>query len=211
VGYIDIKVVIEIPVEAWIEDARGGSPDSLGMALEACRSYLIAIAEAELAPDLRPKGDVSDLVQETFLEASRDFRQFTGCTGPEWQAWLRQIFIHNLQQLVNRYRHTAMRNVEQEVSLNQRSPDASREVDLVADLSSPSSMAMRKELGEIVHVAMSRLSERDRRLLILRFQDQCTFEQMGRQLGCSAVAAQKGWRKAIDRLRTHFDFSSTPV
>src|SRR5438309_4527004 len=90
---IDIKVLIEIPVEAWIEDARGGSPDSLGMALEACRAYLEKIAEAELASDLRPKGDVSDLVQETFLEAARDFRQFTGCTGPEWQAWLRQIFI----------------------------------------------------------------------------------------------------------------------
>jgi hypothetical protein len=32
---------------------------------------------------------------------------------------------------------------------------------------------------------------------------------MGQRLGCSAVAARKAWRKAIDRLREELDFSST--
>ena len=65
--------------------------------------------------DLRPKGDVSDLVQETFLEAARDFGQFTGRTGPEWRSWLRRIFINNLQHLVRTYRRTIKRDVGVEV------------------------------------------------------------------------------------------------
>jgi len=209
--YFDIKVLIEIPVEAWIEDARGGSPHSLGMALEACRAYLEKIAEAELASDLRPKGDVSDLVQETFLEAARDFRQFTGCTGPEWQAWLRQIFIHNLQHLVERYRTTGKRKLNQEVPLGQVVGGDFGNGDLAGDYSSPSAHVMKKELGEIVHVAMSGLSERDRQLLIWRFHDQCTYEEMGRRLGCTGGGAKKAWLKAIDRVREIIDWSTTPA
>jgi Sigma-70 region 2 len=35
--------------------------------------------------------DASDLIQETMLEAYRDFHRFRGVTEAEWLAWLRQI------------------------------------------------------------------------------------------------------------------------
>src|SRR4051812_46570849 len=100
---------IEVVVEILVEDARRGSPESLGFALEACRPYLVRIASEELAPELRAKGDASDLVQETFLDATRDFRGFTGRTAAEWRAWLRQIFFNNLHHLARRFRHTGKR------------------------------------------------------------------------------------------------------
>jgi hypothetical protein len=40
--------------------------------------YLGGIAARELGPDLRAKGGASDLVQQTFLEAQRDFAAFRG-------------------------------------------------------------------------------------------------------------------------------------
>src|SRR5262245_22320921 len=46
--------------------ARTGSPEALGAALEACRLYLLGIADRELDGELRAKGGASDLVQETF-------------------------------------------------------------------------------------------------------------------------------------------------
>ena len=49
--------------------ARTGSSEALGQALQACRGYLLLLAERELDPDLRAKGGASDVVQETFLEA----------------------------------------------------------------------------------------------------------------------------------------------
>jgi RNA polymerase sigma-70 factor, ECF subfamily len=61
--------------------ARAGSREALGRALEIHRHYLLAIAERQLDPDLRSKGGASDLVQETFLEAQRDFAQFGGGSG----------------------------------------------------------------------------------------------------------------------------------
>lgn len=196
-------------IEAWIEQARGGCPDSLGRALEACRAYLLRLAEDEVPPDLRPKGDVADLIQETFLEAARDFSQFAGRTEPEWRAWLRRIFFHNLQHLVRRYRGTSKRQVRREVSLEQFKGQQTADDGLQDDISTPSAQIIKKELGEAVQKILGRLTERDRRLLVLRIQDQCTFEQMGQKLGCSAVAARKAWRKALQHFRDELERSAS--
>jgi hypothetical protein len=40
--------------------ARAGSREALGQALQACRGYLLLLAERELDADLRAKGGASD-------------------------------------------------------------------------------------------------------------------------------------------------------
>lgn len=203
----EVKVVIDLPVEAWIEGARGGEPESLGQALEACRPYLVRIGVDEIGPDLRPKGDVSDLVQDTFLEAARDFGKFTGRTRPEWQSWLRQIFVNNLKGLVRTYRGTAKRRLDREYSLERAKFPRLGDGRLMRNISSPSSVAMKKERGEVVQRVLDRLSERERLLLAMKYREQCTFEQMGRRLGCSPVAARKALLKTIARARAEFGSS----
>lgn len=207
----EIKVVIDLPVEAWIEDARGGAPESLGQALEAWRPYLARMAANELAPELRPKGDVSDLVQETFLKAARDFGKFTGRTAPEWQSWLRTIFLHTLKHLARTYRSTAKRMLVREVPLDLVQGAEFGDRSLTLDVSSPSSVAMKKELGEVVQGAVNRLSERERLLLLMRFREQCTFEEMGRRFGYSPTAAKKAFDKAVSRVRAEVGPSSSSM
>ncbi len=75
---------------------RGGSRQALGELLEACRAYLLIVAEQELATDLRRKAGASGLVQETFLQAQRDVGRFQGESENELRAWLRQVLINNL-------------------------------------------------------------------------------------------------------------------
>ena len=48
--------------------------------LDACRAYLLLIAGREPDTQLRAKAGASDLVQETLLEAFRDFAGFHGDT-----------------------------------------------------------------------------------------------------------------------------------
>ena len=74
----------------WLPEARAGSHEALGQALEACRAYLLLIANQQIDPHLRAKGGASDLVQETFLEAQRDFTHFQGDGIEQFQAWLRE-------------------------------------------------------------------------------------------------------------------------
>ena len=72
-----------------IAQARAGSAEALGQLLVTYQRYLLLVAERELDPDLRAKGSASDLVQETFLEAQRDFARFQGSSRDELRAWLR--------------------------------------------------------------------------------------------------------------------------
>src|SRR6266496_3403810 len=83
-------------VEQLIRAARGGCRESMEKLIAASRSYLWSVAIREVPSDLRPKLAPSDLVQESLLEAHRDFAGFGGSHPQEFYAWLKQILLHNL-------------------------------------------------------------------------------------------------------------------
>ena len=61
--------------------------------------------------------DASDLVQETSLEAHRNFPKFQGVSEPQFLCWLRQIMAANLANLLRRYLGTQGRDVRLEREL----------------------------------------------------------------------------------------------
>src|SRR3954468_10328040 len=90
--------------QEWLAAARGGSREALGQALQECPRYLLGVAQRELDSELQAKGGASDLVQQTSLEAQRDFTKFHGDTEGELHAWLRSLLLHNLGKFRRRYR-----------------------------------------------------------------------------------------------------------
>jgi RNA polymerase sigma-70 factor (ECF subfamily) len=185
--------------------ARAGSRDALGRALEACRRYLLGVAEEELAPDLRAKGGASDLVQETFLEAQRDFPQFNGASPDEFRAWLRQVLVNNVGTFTRRYRATAKRTVLREISIQGLGSSAGAGPSLAGSTLSPSGVAMEREQAFALRRAVERLPEDYRRVVILRFEHGLSFEEIGSVTDRSADAARKLWSRAMDRLRQEWE------
>src|SRR5207253_6129409 len=84
-----------LSVTDLLQRARGNDPREVDRLFGACRNYLNVLARAQVESWLRAKVDASDLVQQTLLEAYRDFQRFRGTTEAEWLAWLRQILTHN--------------------------------------------------------------------------------------------------------------------
>jgi RNA polymerase sigma-70 factor (ECF subfamily) len=185
----------------WLPRARAGDREALGQALEECRGYLLMIARQELDPELRSKGGASDLVQETFLEAQRDFPRFQGTTEEELLAWLRQILLHNLVNFRRRYMETAKRQVAAEVSLEAGRSPSNWAAALAAPLSTPSEHAIEQEEELAVRQALERLPADYRQIILLRHEQELPFEEIGRQMGRSANAAQKLWARAVERLQ----------
>jgi len=64
--------------ERLLDDARRGNAHARGELLELYRTYLRLVARSLISSALRVKLEPSDLVQETFLKAHRDFTQFAG-------------------------------------------------------------------------------------------------------------------------------------
>lgn len=187
-------------VARWLAEARSGSGEALGQALEACRTYLYLIAQRELDPGLRVKGSASDLVQETFVEAQRDFGQFHGTSDEEWRAWLRRLLLNNIANFTRRYR-TEKRHLGREVALDPDGSSAERGGGLATKLPSPSGAALEHEQAECLRQALARLPEDYRQVIVLRYEENLPFEEVARRMGRSAAAARTLWSRAIRRLR----------
>jgi len=185
------------PVEEWLAAARGGDENALGQAMETCRRYLLLVADRRLDGKHRPKGGASDIVQETFLDAQRDFGCFEGRTEPELRSWLRTILRHNLLSFVRRYRQSK-RDVAREVPLAAVGDAGAHPL---ARVPSPSRHAILREEASCLVEAMDRLPERARQLVHWRHQEHCSFEEIGRRLGVSSDAARMAWARSIRRLQ----------
>jgi RNA polymerase sigma-70 factor (ECF subfamily) len=186
-------------VGQWLSAARAGSPSALGEALEAYRNYLLLVAEKELDPVLRAKAGASDLVQETFLEAQRDFGGFHGASEVELRAWLRRLLLNNVANFTRHYR-ADKRQVNLEVPLAPGSwsdPPGGR---FPADTPSPSGQAMEHEQAEAVQRALTRLPDDYRQVLLWRYQEQRSFEEIAQSLQRTPNAVRKLWARALERL-----------
>lgn len=179
--------------------ARLGSHSSLGLALDRFREYLLLIANQELSEELRPKVGSSDLVQESFIEAQRDFQQFHGTTAEEWMAWLRRILLNNLEDHARRYQQRAKRQVSREVSLDGDSPD-NVAADLIAAADAPSAAMRRREEWQSLDQAVSRLSEPYQQVLRLRYWENQSLDEIGQVMGRSSEAVRKLWFRAVREL-----------
>ena len=185
--------------------ARAGSREALGQVLQACRGYLLLLAERELDPDLRAKGGASDLVQETFLDAQKDFAHFQGDSEDELRAWLRQILLHNLANFTRRYRATAKRRLGKEVALDVSGSSADREGGLILDALSPSGLAMEEEQAQSLRRALGRLPDDYRQVILLHHQEQRPFEEIAPLMHRSYEAVRSLWARAIRRLRQEME------
>jgi RNA polymerase sigma-70 factor (ECF subfamily) len=194
-------------VARWLPAARAGSQEALGRLLEACRGYLLMIARDELDPRLSAKGSASDLVQETFLEAQRDFAQFHGSTTEEVLAWLRRLLLNNLVNFSRRFRQTGKREVSREVSLDAGEPGGRLREFLTADTPAPVRLVAEREQAEVVWRSLERLPADYRRVLLLRHREGRSFEQIARVMGRSLNAVHKLWVRAVERIRREVEVS----
>jgi RNA polymerase sigma-70 factor (ECF subfamily) len=186
-------------VAGWLAGAHAGSGDALGQALEAYRNYLLRVAERELDSALRAKGGASDLVQETFLEAQRDFGRFHGTSEAELRAWLRRLLLNNLANFTRSYRGTDKRQIGLEVPLDAGNPSANPGAALAAGTPSPSGQAAAQEQVRAVRQAMERLPAEYRQVLLWRYQEKHSFEEIAALLQRTPNAARKLFARALER------------
>jgi RNA polymerase sigma-70 factor (ECF subfamily) len=196
----------------WAHDlvaGRAGDPEALGRLLEACRPYLLLIANESIGPELRTKLGGSDLVQETCLEAQRDFGRFRGRSEADLRGWLRGILMNNLVDARRHYMGSAKRRLGREVSLEETGSGSARA--LVDPAATPRARALARDDAEAIDRALDRLPEAQRRAIELRYREHLSFEKIGRRLGRSTAAARKLWFRAVERLQAELEVGLGPA
>src|SRR5262249_24390610 len=147
--------------------------------------------------------DAADLVQDTFLEAHRNFGLFRGADAAEFAGWLRQILAANLAMLLRRYLGTQRRDVRLERELAGELDDSSAGLSrgLLAPSGSPSSRAARREQGVLLAAALERLPEAYREVIILRHLEGLSFPDVAGRMSRSLDSVKNLWARALGQLR----------
>jgi RNA polymerase sigma-70 factor (ECF subfamily) len=139
------------------------------------------------------------------MEAQQDFARFQGDSDGEMLGWLRQVLLNNLANFRRHYRGTKKRQAAREVGLHSGSSSGAREGGLQSETPTPSVEAMMGEQSAVLTNALARLPDDYRRALLLRYQEDRSFEEIGNLMQRSPNAARKLWLRAVERLQKEMD------
>ncbi len=151
--------------------------------------------------------EVQDVTQEAFIKAYRALPRFRGDSA--FYTWLYRIAINTAKNhLVARGRRPPGSDIEVEDAEHYENGGALR------DMENPENMLFSRELGEVVHQAISGLPDDLRSAVTLREFDGLSYEEIAEIMDCPVGTVRSRIfraREAIDkRVRAQVDGENAP-
>lgn len=197
--------------QGLLDQAKAGDLTSLGQLMELHRAYLRILAAQEIGRQLQGKVGASDVVQETFLDAHRQFCRFEGTRVYQFEKWLRTILAGTVANTVRHYLGTQARNPQLEREMLVRFDQSTFGLSQMAvdPQSSPSQHFERMELGGMIAQSLGQLPQDYQDVLTLRHLEGLTFPQIALRMQRSVDSVEKLWLRGITKLRRQFSGHSS--
>jgi RNA polymerase sigma-70 factor (ECF subfamily) len=195
----------DLPASDLIRRCRAGEAPAREQLFDRYRHYLRILAETQVGRRLRGKCDPSDIVQQTLMEAHRDFPDFAGKHEGELLAWLRRILAHNLFNEARRFA-AQQRDAAREVSLEQMQAGVDESSVLLgrclADSTPPpSKLAAQREAAVGLANALMQLPEDYQTVIRLRLFEGLSADEVAEQMNRTAGAVRMLQLRALTTLR----------
>jgi RNA polymerase sigma-70 factor (ECF subfamily) len=191
--------------EHLLAKAAAGDQQAWGTLLARHRDRLRAMIALRLDPRLQGRLDPSDVLQEAFLTASLQLKDYAGDRSIPFFLWLRLVTGQKLVALHRHHLGKQLRDAGREVALYQGAGPEVSSTALAARLlgheAAPSEAAMRAELALRLETALNRMDALDREILVLRHFEQLSNAEAAQVLGIQPAAASKRYFRALRRLK----------
>jgi RNA polymerase sigma-70 factor (ECF subfamily) len=149
--------------------------------------------------------DVSDVVQDVLVEASRRLQDYLENPGMAFHLWIRQIAKDRIIDAHRRHRVSAKRSIDREQALATTGPVDQSAIELVGQLRdpalTPAAAATQRELALHVQAAIAKLDERDREIIWMRHYEQLSNQDIAAALELTEPAASMRYLRALKKLR----------
>lgn len=169
------------------------------------RDRLKQMLHYRMDPRLRQRTDLSDVLQESYIDAFQRIEHFERKPGLSFYVWLRQITMQRLIDFHRQHLLAEKRNLRNEVHLNARDFGAATSAaiakQLVDQMITASQVAIRDEMVEQMEATLEQLDEIDREILALRHFEELRNGEVAEVLGISEAAASNRYMRALTRLR----------
>src|SRR5262245_42202524 len=183
-----------------------GDRESWGALLKRHDGRLRRMVALRLDPRLQGRIAPSDVIQETYLEASARLAEYLREPAMPFFLWLRFLAGQKLVTLHRKHLGTRMRDAGREVSLYRgRLPEmtsAALAAQLLGHDTRPSEAVARAELKIRLQEALNGMEPLDREVLALRHFEQLSWAETAQTMGISEGAASKRYIRALKRLKT---------
>lgn len=167
------------------------------------RARLKRMLEFRMDQRLRGREDASDILQEVYIDAHQRMAHYLKRPEVSFYVWLRKLTTQRMIDVHRRHLKAEMRDVKQEIAIQQRNvaTSASVAIQLAAQLASPSQMVMQAELAAQLEVALESMDEIDREIIVLRHFEELRNGEVAEVLGLKPAAASNRYMRALSRLR----------
>ena len=188
-----------------LSEAKAGDISAINQLMSLHQSSLHQMVRMRLDKRIQRRVDVSDVVQDVFVEASRRLKTYLDAPVIPFHLWLRQIAKDRMIDAYRRHRVSAKRSVdrEQQMTTSRNSDQSSADLIrlLVHEGVNPEDNAMRKEMAKKVQASIAKLPERDAEVINMRHYQNLSNQEIGDTLELSEAAASMRYLRAIRRLR----------
>ncbi len=191
--------------KAKLAAAKQGDSQAKGELLDRFRPYLNVIAQRLLDERLKGRMDYSDVVQATYLEASRDFEAFRGDSIETFLAWLRHILRNNISTAHQEHLATQKRSAKLEITMNSIGSYGSSPMQfeqlIPAETSSPSQRMMRSEAAAILAACIEGLPRAQGDAIRMRYLEGMSLKGISERMKKTEMAVAGLLKRGLQGLR----------
>jgi RNA polymerase sigma-70 factor, ECF subfamily len=183
--------------------AQAGDQDAWGELLSSQQERLLRIIGLRMEPRLRNRVDPADIIQETFLEATRRRQEFFERSGVPLFIWLRLLALQKLAEIHRHHVGAKSRSLNREKRPERMvSHDTSAMIvaQLLGHTTTPSRIVAQAELEQRLRAALDQLDPLDREIIMLRNFEKLTNPEAAGILGLGLSTAGSRYVRAIRKL-----------
>jgi len=180
-----------------LERIRAGDEAAFSMLFHKYSPRLRVLIHYKLSPEMRSRVEVDDILQETFLAASRQLGNFTYRNPGSFMSWISRLADHII---VDTARHHG-RQKRHPVELVRLRTDSNPQGAEAVDSTTPSRILASKERLQHMLKRLDALSEDYRHVILLAKMEGLSMGEIAERLGKSRENVAGLLHRAIQRLR----------
>jgi RNA polymerase sigma-70 factor (ECF subfamily) len=182
-----------------------GDEQALAQVFDRNRHRLKRMVQVRLDQRLRSRVDPSDVLQEAYVDLSKELPSFAEKRCFSLFLWMRLVVGQRLMRVHRHHLGAEMRDATRDVPLYQGALPHATSALLAAQLlgrqTSASNAAMRAELQQQLQEALDHLDPADREIIMLRNFEELDNKDAAAELRLSTGAASKLFVRAMTRLQ----------
>jgi RNA polymerase sigma-70 factor (ECF subfamily) len=179
-----------------VERFKGGDTAAFGLVFRKYQRRLAVLVHYKMSAELRGAMEVEDILQEVFLAAARDMKQFTYRSPGSLMAWLSRIADHVIMDAA-RYQNRGKRRAEELRFRSESNPTGPEPV----DSETASRLFAREETVQILLKKLDALPAEYREMIVLAKFEGLTTKEISERVGKSRESVALLLHRGLKRFR----------